>query len=112
MVFYPPSHPPTREGNWSHCSEYLSCLDRGVDFIALDWTSWSREVGGGLARKLLGVDGPKIFNRSPITLKFGAPNLERESQERESESESESESEREQVVVFTFASCCCFTLVS
>ena len=24
MVFYPPSHPPTREGNWFHCSEYLS----------------------------------------------------------------------------------------
>ena len=51
---------------------------------------------------------PKFFNRSPITLKFGAEKLERESQERESESESE----REQVVVFTFASCCCSTLVS
>jgi len=50
----------------------------------------------------------KFFYRSPITLKFGAEKLERESQERESESESE----REQVVVFTFASCCCSTLVS
>ncbi len=38
----------------------------------------------------------KIFNRSPITLKFEAEKLERESQERESESESESE----QVVIF------------
>ncbi len=36
----------------------------------------------------------KFFNRSPITLKFGAPKLERESQERERESEGE------QVVVF------------
>ncbi len=36
----------------------------------------------------------KFFNRSPITLKFGRQNLERESQERESESE------REQVVIF------------
>ncbi len=35
----------------------------------------------------------KFFNRAPITLKFGAENLERESQERESESGSESESE-------------------
>jgi hypothetical protein len=37
----------------------------------------------------------KIFNRSSITLKFGAEKLERESQERESESESESENESE-----------------
>ncbi len=57
---------------------------------------------------------PKFFNRSPITLKFGAEKLERESQERERESESESE----QVVVFTLASCCsalvslCFILVN
>jgi hypothetical protein len=36
-----------------------------------------------------------FFNRSPITLKFGAEKLERESQERERESESESESKRE-----------------
>ena len=48
----------------------------------------------------------KFFNRSPITLKFGAEKLERESQERESESESE------QVVVFRFVSCCCSALVS
>ncbi len=60
MVFYPPSHPPTREGNWSHCSEYLSWLDRVVDFIALDSSSWSREVGGGWLGDFLG-DGPKIF---------------------------------------------------
>ena len=45
----------------------------------------------------------KFFNRSPITLKFEAEKLERESQERESESESERESKllylRSQVVV-------------
>jgi hypothetical protein len=43
----------------------------------------------------------KFFNRSPITLKFEAEKLERESQarERESESESESEIESERVVV-------------
>ncbi len=40
-------------------------------------------------------DGPKFFNRSPITLKFEAEKIERESQERESESESERERERE-----------------
>ena len=45
----------------------------------------------------------KIFNRSPITLKFGAEKLERESQARERESEIESESvseiEAERVVI-------------
>ena len=71
-----------------------------------DIASWSESWGGGLMNFSDG--GPKFFNRSPITLKFGAEKLERESQERESESESE----REQVVVFTFASCCCSTLVS
>ncbi len=65
-----------------------------------------REGGGEIVN--LSDGGPKFFNRSPITLKFGAEKLERESQERKSESESE----REQVVVFTFASCCCSTLVS
>ena len=65
-------------------------------------------VGGGWTRIGLGEWSEKFFNRSPITLKFEAEKLERESQERESESESE----REQVVVFTFASCCCSTLVS
>ncbi len=65
------------------------------------------ELGGG-GFMVFSCFGQKIFNRSFITLKFGAEKLERESQERESESESE----REQVVVFTFASCCCSTLVS
>ena len=72
--------------------------------IVLDWSSW---VSGGGSRYSWKVV-QKFFNRSLITLKFGGPKLERESQERESESESE----REQVVVFTFASCCCSTLVS
>jgi len=69
--------------------------------ICLDWIEglilllWTRRVGlgklGGGLRNFLG-DGPKFFNRSPITLKFGGSKLERESQERERESESESES--------------------
>ena len=80
----------------------------GVDFIALDSSSWTREVGRGDSGTF-GVAVQKFFNRSPITLKFGAPKLERESQERESESEGESESE--QVVIFTLVSCCS-TLVS
>jgi hypothetical protein len=44
----------------------------------------------------------KFFNRSPITLKFEAEKLERESQARERERERERER----------ASCCHFTLVS
>ncbi len=40
-------------------------------------------------------DGPEIFNRSPITLKFGGRKIERESQEREIERE-----RAEQVVFF------------
>ncbi len=59
------------------------------------------EAGGGL--RIFLVDGLKFFNRSPITLKFGAEKLERESQERESESERakaiESEIESERVVI-------------
>ena len=65
-------------------------------------------VGFGVGLVNFSDGGSLFFNRSPITLKFGAEKLERESQERESESESE----REQVVVFTCASCCCSTLVS
>ena len=112
MEFSPPSHPPTWEGNWSHCSDYLSWLGGREElllWLSLDSSGCVGKLGrggggSGYSRKMV----QKFFNRSPITLKFGAEKLERESQERESESESE----REQVVVFTFASCCCFTLVS
>jgi len=76
--------------------------------------------GGGVLGNFLGDGSIKFFNRSPLTLKFGAEKKrervkkekERESQERERARERESESEREQVVVFAFASCCCSTLVS
>ena len=82
----------TREllGRWSEISRLWS-------------ESWWRGV-----LDLLRWWSKNFFNRSPITLKFGAEKLERESQERESESESE----REQVVVFRLVSCCCSTLVS
>jgi hypothetical protein len=91
VIFYPPSHPPTREGNWSHCSGYLSWLDgRGelLLWLSLDLSSWVGKLGGG-SSGYSWVMVQKFFNRSPITLKFGGRKLERESQERESESESE-----------------------
>ncbi len=48
------------------------------------------KLGGGGGRRNLLSDGPKFFNRSSITLKFGgAQKLERESQERERERERE-----------------------
>jgi hypothetical protein len=82
----------------------------GEIYLWLSFMCWGKSAGAG---EDVGLDQSRrvvrnFFNRSPITLKFGAEKLERESQERESESESE----REQVVVFTFASCCCSTLVS
>ncbi len=60
MLFCPPSHPPTREGNWSHCSEYLSITGGGVEIIALDSSSWLLKVGRGELRLFLG-GGPEIF---------------------------------------------------
>ncbi len=70
-----------------------TCLDLlgWVKFIScfllacrVGWERWG-EVDLDYSRG----DGLKIFNRSPITLKFEAEKLERESQERESESDSE-----------------------
>ena len=52
-------------------------------------------MGGDWAHGVSQTVVLKFFNRSPITLKFGAEKLERESLERESESESERERERE-----------------
>jgi hypothetical protein len=87
MVFYPPSHSPTREGNWSHCSGYLSITGE----VGLELLFWTCQVGswkwGKVPQDILGWRSDNFFNRSPITLKFGGPKLERESQERESESE-------------------------
>ncbi len=110
MIFYPPSHPPTREGNWSHCSEYLSWLDGRVElllWLSLDSSSWGRKVGRG-SSGYSWVMVQKFFNRSPITLKFGGPKIrERESRKRERE-----RALVELVVILTLVSCCCFTLVS
>ncbi len=63
------------------------------------------EGGGEKLRGLLRTLVLKFFNRSPMTLKFGAEKIrERESRKREREREREQERER--------ASCCCSTLVS
>ncbi len=90
------------------------CLGWIGGLILLLWTrrvGLGKLVGGGSGTSWVTVQ--KFFNRSPITLKFGAPKLERESQERESESESE-----QVVIFFTLVSCystlvsCYFTLLS
>ncbi len=52
----------------------------------------------------------KFFNRSPITLKFKAEKLERESQARKRERERARARARARVVVFMFLSCCCIVV--
>ena len=105
IVYTPAGLPRPAAGLWfsrggGRCSEVTRS-------IVWDIVSWSENWGVG-ALELLRRWSKNFLIGPPITLKFGAEKLERESQERESESESE----REQVVVFTFASCCCSTLVS
>ena len=56
--------------------------------------------------RLFWVDGTKFFNRSPITLKFGAKKLERESQEKE-----RARARTSKLLFFTLVSCCS-TIVS
>ncbi len=56
-------HPPTREGNGSHCSECLSWLDGKGEillWLSLDLPSLGSECWEGELRNFL-VDGPKIF---------------------------------------------------
>ncbi len=110
VMFYLHSCPPLREGNWSHCSDYVFGLyGRGeiLFWLSLDSLSWCREVGRG-SSVFSWVMVLKFFNRSLITLKFGRRKIERESQERESESESEDD---QASCYFTLVSCY-FTLVS
>ncbi len=75
-----------------------SCLDLLCGGIYYSGFLLTRLIGvgklGGGSSEYSRTMVQKFFNRSPITLKFGAEKLERESQE------SESESESEQVVVF------------
>ncbi len=98
MLFYLLSPSPLREGKVSHCSGILSRLvGRGemLLWLSLDLSCWARS-GGGRGLGLFLVMVQKFFNRSPITLKFGAEKFrERESRKRERESESESERERD-----------------
>ena len=63
------------------------------------WESW----GGGGSGFL--EDGPKFFNRSPITLKFEAEKIERERVRKERERERERGSERERERERERASC-------
>ncbi len=89
----------------SHCSRKHVWTCRGGGNLSLVFSHVLGEnLGGwgGMFRVILGEWSGKIFNRSPITLKFGGRKLERESQERESESEIESE---RVVVIFLLVSC-------
>ncbi len=74
ILLCPPSHPPTRGGNLSHCSVILSGLVEWIEllfWLSLNSLSWCRRVGEGGLRNFLGSMVQKFFNRSPITLKFG-----------------------------------------
>ncbi len=72
-------------------------VEVGEIYLWFSFMFWGKLArgGGSLVLDLSQVVVWKFFNRSPITLKFEAEKIERESQERERESESESE----QVVV-------------
>ncbi len=96
---------------------FVKWVSRGGGYFEVTWAmvrdiaSWSESWGGGGFMNFL--DGSsKFFNRSPITLKFGAEKI-RERERVKKERARVRAREREQVVVFTFASCCCCsTLVS
>jgi hypothetical protein len=67
----------------SHCSRNMSGLvELGEIYLWLSLMGWGKlgEGGGRWTRVSLRDWSGKIFNRSPITLKFEAEKLERESQ--------------------------------
>ncbi len=99
VLFYPPSHPPPRGGNSSHCSGNLSGLVGWGNFLlwfSLDcWFVVGKLGMGGVLESSWSMV-QKFFNRSPITLKFGAEKIERER-----------ESQKERARARARASSCC-----